>query len=171
MSGLILGRRYYLRAKEKKSFLKEIAEKLNLDTTEFLNDIFEVVREKTFGHRIFLVNGKASFIKTKGEIFPSLLNDSILTRFPTLTVDMGAVPHLCNGADVMAPGVVKINGNFKAGDIIVVIDECFSKNLVICEALYDSSKILKIKHGKVARNIHYINDKFWEAFKERTFRQ
>ncbi len=171
MSELILGRRYYLREKEKRYFLREVAEKLNLDMTEFLNEKFEIVKERTSGHQIFLMNGKASFVKSKGEIFPSLINDSILMRLPTLTVDMGAVPHLCNGADVMAPGVVKIDGDFKAGDIIVVIDERFSKNLVICEALYDASKTSEKKNGKVARNIHYINDKFWEAFKEITSRR
>ena len=157
-------RRYYLRKKETKQFLREIAEKENIDLTKFLNLKFEVV-ELTFDHYIFLIDGNPSFIKSD-VIFPTLINDYVLNQFPSLTVDMGAVPYICNGADVMAPGVVKINGKFKVDDLVVILDENFSKKIAICKVLYDSIFISEKKHGKVASNLHHVNDKYWEAFKQ-----
>jgi PUA-domain protein len=164
---LILRRRHYLKEKEARQFLREIAEKLHLDLSEFIKRRFEVVDLKS-EHRIFLMNGSAFFVKFNGEVFPTLLSDHILKKLPILTVDMGAVPHLCNGADVMAPGVVKVDGEFKAGDIVVVIDERFSKRIAVGKALYDASEISKRKRGKVAGNIHHVNDRLWEAFKKIT---
>jgi PUA domain protein len=158
-------RRYYLKAKKTKQFLSETAEKLNIDLNEFLKERFEVV-ELTFDHKIFLMNGNPCFVKAKGgEVFPTLINDYVLRRLSTLTVDMGAISHICNGADVMAPGVVKINGTFKTGDVVVVIDERFSKRIAIVLSLFDSLNISEKKHGKIASNIHYVNDKLWEVYK------
>lgn len=157
-------RRYYLRKKETKRFLREIAEKENIDLTKFLNLKFEVV-ELTFNQLIFLINGNPSFVKSE-VVFPTLINDYVLNQLPTLTVDMGAVPYICNGADVMAPGIVKVDGKFKADDLVVILDENFSKKIAICKVLYDSIKISEKKHGKIASNLHHINDKYWEAFKQ-----
>jgi predicted RNA-binding protein (TIGR00451 family) len=36
---------------------------------------------------------------------------------------MGAVPHICNGADIMAPGIVKVEREFQARAMAVVVDE------------------------------------------------
>ena len=161
---MIYKRRYYLRKKETKRFLREIAEEEKIDLTKFLNVRFEVV-ELTFNHLIFLINGNPSFIKSEA-VFPTLINDYVLNQLPTLTVDMGAIPYICNGADVMAPGIVKVDGKFKADDLVVILDENFSKKIAVCKVLYDSFKITEKKHGKVARNLHHINDEFWEAFKQ-----
>ncbi len=157
-------RRYFLRKKEAKRFLREIAEKENIDIINFLNLKFEVV-ELTFNHFIFLINGHPSFIKSD-IVFPTLINDYVLNQFSTLTVDMGAVPYICNGANVMAPGIVKVDGSFKIDDLVVILDENFSKKIALCKVLYNSIKISEKKHGKVAINLHYVNDKYWEAFKK-----
>jgi PUA domain protein len=160
---LIYKRRYFLREKETKRFLREIAEEENIDLTQLLNVQFEVM-EFPDDYLIFLVNGNPFFVKSE-VVFPTLINDYVLNQFPSITVDMGAVPYICNGADVMAPGIVKVDGKFNVDDLVVILDENFSKKIAVCKVLYDSCKSTEKKHGKVAQNLHHINDKFWETFK------
>jgi PUA domain protein len=162
--GLVYKRRYFLRAKESKRWLREIAEEENIELTKFLKMRFEVVELADDSH-LFLINGKPSFVKSE-ELFPTLKNTYVLNQLPSITVDMGAVPYICNGADVMAPGIVKVDGMFKADALVVILDEKFAKHIAVCKVLYDSSIIPEKKQGKIAQNLHYINDKFWETFKQ-----
>ena len=48
---------------------------------------------------------------------------------------MGAIPYICKGADVMAPGIKEIPLNFNEGDIVVVRDIKHRKALAIGKAL------------------------------------
>ena len=75
---------------------------------------------------------------------------------------MGAVKHILNGADIMAPGIVRIIGDFKKGDLVLVVDEKYGKPLAVCEALYSSEEISKMSKGKVLKNLHYVGDKVWK---------
>jgi PUA domain protein len=78
---------------------------------------------------------------------------------------MGAVPHICNGADVMAPGVVEVRGEFERRDLIVIKDEKFYKALAVAQALYNSEETQGRKSGKVAENLHFVGDRLWQAAK------
>lgn len=89
----------------------------------------------------------------------------MLQRFPSVTVDMGAVKFVCNGAKVMRPGITEF-GAFKKGDIVVVKDQAHGKVLAVGVALEDSEAAKAMAKGYVVENIHYISDKMWEAYKE-----
>jgi len=80
---------------------------------------------------------------------------------------MGAVPNLCNGADLMAPGIVKITGDFQIGALIVVVDEKHSKAIALVKTLYSSKNLVEKKTGKAAKNIHYVGDRFWKYTNEK----
>jgi len=80
-------------------------------------------------------------------------------------VDMGAVPYVCKGADVMAPGVVKVEGEFHKGDIIVIVDQKYGKPLALGESLQDSETTRSTKKGAVVKNLHYVSDKIWDLAK------
>jgi PUA domain protein len=114
---------------------------------------------------LILLNNEAAFIQVEEEFFPTLLNTSSLDELPVVTVDMGAIPYICNGADVMAPGLVKIEGDFTVADVLVVVEERFSKPIAVVKALYAAKEVAEKKRGKIAINLHYIGDVFWEAFK------
>ena len=103
------------------------AEKENVDLTKFLKLRMEVLAFPV-NNLIYLIDGNPFFIKSE-RVFPTLVNDYVLDQLPTLTVDMGAIPYICNGADVMAPGIVKVDGQFNADALVVIIDEKFSKKL------------------------------------------
>ncbi len=89
----------------------------------------------------------------------------ILTRFPSVIVDMGAVRFVCNGAKVMRPGITSID-SFKKGQIVIVRDQGHGKALAVGVALEDSDVAVAMTKGYVIDNLHYISDKIWEAYKE-----
>jgi len=104
-------------------------------------------------------------IKLDDLIIPFLKRNEILQNFPYVEVDQGAVPHICNGADVMRPGIVGW-GTFKKDDIIGVRESNYKKFIAVGMALVDQSDMEKMKKGAAVKNFHYVGDKFWEAYKQ-----
>jgi PUA domain protein len=98
-------------------------------------------------------------------IVPFLGSADVLQHFPSVTVDMGAVKFVCNGAKIMRPGITKFD-RFKREEIVVIKDQGHDKALSVGIALEDSEVASLKTKGYVVSNIHYIGDKFWEAFKE-----
>ena len=104
-------------------------------------------------------------IKLEQHILPLLIKEETLQSFPSLSVDMGAVKFVCNGAKVMRPGIVKMD-EFKKDDIVVVKDDAHGKYLAVGLALTSSQEAQAMSKGPVVDNKHYISDKFWEAYKQ-----
>ena len=78
-------------------------------------------------------------LKINDDYLPFLNQNNILEKFPNVMVDMGAVKFMCNGANVMRPGIKKYT-EFVKGDIICVIEESQHKFLAVGKAclLYTS---------------------------------
>lgn len=105
----------------------------------------------------------------EGAIFPTIheeYNREVLEKVPALVVDMGAVPYIARGADVMRPGVRKFEGEFDEGEIVVVRDERHFKPLAIAVALKSRGECVSMEKGKIAENIHHVNDKIWKLVQE-----
>lgn len=117
---------------------------------------------------VLLINEKPILARLGGRLLPTLALDELLSLLPKVVVDMGAVPHVCNGADVMAPGVVRIHGDFNENDLILVVDERHGKSLAIGVALFKSQTMGSLKQGKVVKNVHYVGDKLWNFVKTLT---
>lgn len=100
-------------------------------------------------------------------ILPFLGLPRILEYFPAVYVDMGAVKFVCNGAKVMRPGITKFD-HFSKGDIVIVKDQIHAKPLSVGIAMEDSDAAITKTKGYVIDNLHYVSDKFWEAYKEIT---
>ncbi len=160
-----LGKRHHLKDREVKEVLKKATTTLRNINPRIFDKGVEVAKIPPRGE-VYLIDGTPMFLGIGEEVVPTLLNKEALEKLPTLTVDRGAVPHLCNGADLMAPGIVKISGEFQAGEIVVVIDAVYAKPIALVKALHSSKEIAEKKQGKVANNIHYVGDIFWEAFKQ-----
>ena len=56
---------------------------------------------------IYLIDGKPVLYKTDKVILPTLLFAEFNSKAPKIVVDMGAIPYVCKGATVMAPGIVR----------------------------------------------------------------
>ncbi len=116
--------------------------------------------------KLFLVGDKPVVISVNGELFPALMNEEVLRTLPSIVVDMGAIPHICNGADIMRPGIKQTQGEFERGAVLVVKDIKFGKPIGICVAETSSESMRAMSKGKAARNVHYVGDRFWEAMKK-----
>jgi malignant T-cell-amplified sequence len=164
---LVKGVRSHLKGKEVKLILERISKALSLSQADLLEDNSSLqVTNLDPGSRVFFVDDLPAFIEFGAEVFPTLVNERVLNKLSSLTVNMGAIPHVCNGADIMSPGVIKVNGVFSSGMIVVIVEEKFSKKIAIARALVSSDEIIGKKQGKAAENLHYIGDKYWKAIKQ-----
>ena len=77
-----------------------------------------------------------------------------------VTVDMGAVKFVTNGADVMAPGIVEADPALKEGDWCWVRDERNKKPLAVGKCIVAGGTMVRGK-GKAVKSIHYLGDKIW----------
>jgi PUA-domain protein len=158
-------RRYTLKSKESKQILTQASEKLKLNLEEMFGakSAVEVV-EADFGE-LLLLDGKPVLFKVADMVLPTLAAGEIIAKLPKAVVDMGAVRFVCNGADVMAPGIVRYEGTFGKGDLIVVVDVKYGKPLALGETLLTSDEAKATKHGPVIKSRHYVSDKVWNAAK------
>jgi PUA domain protein len=161
-------RRYFLKAKESKELLDKASKRLRIDLEQTLKDKANVEVVQAESIQIFLINGKPALAQTGENIYPTLTFKEFLDRAPKVTVDMGAVPHVCKGANIMAPGIKQFSGEFQKGDLVLVTDEKHGKPIALGEILYDTEQAKNIKQGAVITNIHYVGDKTWSLLKQIT---
>ncbi len=93
-----------------------------------------------------------------------------LLAFPAqkrqVTVDMGAVPFVYNGADVMAPGIVEADSGIRPGDLVWVRDEKNRRPLAVGRALMDGPTMAREERGKAIETIHHVGDDLWRLGEE-----
>ena len=72
----------------------------------------------------------------------------------TIFIDRGAAKALSNGKSLLAAGITKINGNFKKGENVIILDQ---NNVQLARGLssFSSTEIDKIK-GKQSKEIETI---------------
>jgi PUA domain protein len=161
----ILSRQYFLKEKEAKQLLASISEKLNVKPYELFGPKPRIERAETQIAEIFFINEKPIMAKSNEILFPTLKFEKLFAFLPKIVVNMGAVSHLCNGADVLAPGVVQIKGNFNEEDFLLIVDERHEKPLAIGVALVNSQVAKNLTRGKIAKNMHFVGDKLWNVLK------
>lgn len=115
------------------------------------------------GSRVILVEGEIIFFETDGVLFPTLRALlSEVVRIPKVTVDMGAVKFVVNGADIMRPGITQIEDGIKTGSIVAIVDERHGKPLAVGVSKMSSEELRGAVSGKVIQSIHHVGDKLWE---------
>jgi len=159
-------RRYFLKAKESKELLDKASEKLKTNLEQLFEGKVNVEVVETEFAEIYLVNAKPVFAKTDDNIYPTLLFKEFFSSAPKAIVDMGAVPYVCKGANIMAPGIRRYEGEFKKGDIIFVVDEKHGKPLAVGEVAYSAEEARNVKQGMVIKNVHFVGDRTWNFIKE-----
>jgi PUA-domain protein len=158
--------RHFLKAKEAEATLNKASEKLKVDLKQLFNAKPNVELVQTEFAEIYLINSKPSLVKIQENIFPTLTFDEYSALLPKVVVNMGAVPHLCNGANIMAPGIVRFEGKFKEDDFVLVVDEKHGKAIAIGKVVYNSEAAKKVARGVVVKNIHHVGDRIWDFIKK-----
>jgi PUA domain protein len=124
--------------------------------------LVEVARLRGSESELVLVDGVAALVLEKELAYPTLLAAHKLgLELPRVTVDMGAVPHILNGADVMVPGIVAFS-EFEAGSVVYVDDVEKRRVFAVGLALIGSNELRNVKRGKAVRTLHYAGDKLWK---------
>ena len=140
-------RRYALKTKEAKQILTQASAKVKFDLDVFFGGKATVEVVESDVGEVYLIGGKPLFFKAGGEVLPTLLFSEFTAKAPKIVVDMGAVPYVCKGATVMAPGIVRIEGEFSKGDLVLVVDVKFGKALALGESLMDAETAKATKKG------------------------
>ena len=79
----------------------------------------------------------------------------------TVTVDMGAIRFVSNGADIMSPGIVDASEGVEPGDIVLIIDETHGKPLAMGVSLISGEEMVANDSGKAVETKHYVGDDIW----------
>jgi len=164
MSELRVRKRRRLREKEVRALAEELLVKTGIpifkvgdtvDVAESPEYEVIIVENQIIG---FIQDGKA-FLTIRG-----LLKYPVTKSF--VTVDMGAIKFVINGADVMGPGIVDADGDIQIGDFVWARDEKNKKPLAVGRALTSGIEMKEKKSGKAIKSILFVGDKLWK-FDER----
>ncbi len=158
-------RRYPLKAKEAKQIVEDASKKLQLDMETLFGAKANVEVVESDVGEIYLIEGKPILFKSDNTVLPTLLFAEFTAKAPKIVVDMGAIPYVCKGATVMAPGIVRVEGEFGKGNLVLIVDMKHGKALALGESLLDAETARQTKKGPVVKTLHYVSDKIWEYIK------
>ena len=136
-------------------------------STEWRQELPKIKNLKVYfidEHTQLMTGNKITVLKINDSYLPFLDQTEVLEKFPNVMVDMGAVKFMCNGANVMRPGIKKYT-EFSKGDVVCIVEESQHKFLAVGKAVTDSSELDDMKKGEVIKNLHYVSDKCWEFAK------
>lgn len=158
-----VGRRYRLRKDEWKNLVQEASQRFGETIASIIGRDVEV-HERNDGTKLIICEGKTTFFRKDGELFPTLkIVDKI--KIKRVIIDMGAVAHVASGADVMSPGIVSVDADIKKGDIVAIVDERHGKAIAIGVALVEGTEMIAPK-GKAVKNIHHVGDQIWRVLEK-----
>ncbi|RLF88058.1 RNA-binding protein [Thermococci archaeon] len=160
-----------LSKKEVKEIIRQLSEMFGEEIASKMLKKKDDVKVAEFDKmtEIIIVNDRPMFIRRKGLIFPlvialyNLSDEEDLRKWPRrVVVDEGAVPHILNGADVMAPGIVDADENIREGDFVFIVEENYGRPLAIGIALMSGKAMKERDRGKAVKVIHHARDKIWQ---------
>jgi PUA domain protein len=115
-----------------------------------------------------LVHENFKVVQLDGSLVQFLGDARVIGVMPSVVVDPGAIKFVCNGADIMRPGIVRVEGDFDKGARVVVKESTYGKAIAVGEALFNSMELRNAQKGAVVKNMHYVGDRVWEGFKQAT---
>ena len=146
--------------------IKELIPSISSLITVFPKQKLEIVTEDK--SEIIFVDDVALLFKFRERWLPLLrliISREIPVPYKKVTVDMGAVKFVANGADIMRPGITQIEDGIASGDPVLIVDETHGKTLALGVAMFSSEEMRAAKSGKVIKNAHAAGDALWEFTK------
>ena len=101
------------------------------------------------------------FVQSGNAFFPFLGSPATLALFPAAVVDEGAIRFLLNGADVMRPGIRRLDDWGAAGRTVVVKEEKKGRAIAVGTSMVPSAEAQGMAKGGCIRNLHHVGDRFW----------
>lgn len=161
MVELTIKKRHAIKKSQLASLMQKLTENIGEDAALYNAPMIEIA-ETASKFNIYIIDKKPLVMEQDTWAFPTL-RGAVLRPFSgrRIVVDMGAVPYMINGADVMRPGIVSVTDDVTAGKPALVVDESHGKPLAVVIPLYDAAGIIALEKGKAAKNMHYIGDELW----------
>ena len=110
---------------------------------------------------VFVGLGSYEFVQSGGTFFPFLGSQDALALLPGAVVDEGAIRFLLNGADVMRPGIRRLDDWGPAGTLVVVREEKKGRAIAVGPSAVTGSEAQAMKRGSCIKNLHHVGDKYW----------
>ena len=161
MADVMIRKRKRLRSKDIKALADELETKLGIKVFS-AEDIVDMAESSDFD-LIFVKNDILGLIYGGR---PFLTVRGILRYRPEryfVTVDMGAVPFVTNGADIMGPGIVDADETIEEGDLVWIRDVKNLVPLAIGVSAVSGAELRSHGKGKVIKTLHNVGDKLWKA--------
>jgi len=108
-----------------------------------------------------LYKNSEKFLILKNKVYLPHLNSVSDANYNSVYVDRGAIPFIIKGADLMRPGIQKMDEKIEKGEIILIKDEEHNKNLAIGFSMFSSKDMQIQKKGKSVKVYHYVSDEFY----------
>ncbi len=161
MSDIRIRKRHRLREKEIKVLDEELRSRLGVSV--FVPGE-AVDRAESTEFDVLFIDNQVQGIIYQGKAF--LTVRGLLKHAPSkayVVVDMGAVPFVTKGADVMGPGIVDADPAVVPGDLVWIKDVKNGRPLAIGEAMISGEEMRTRSPGKAIKSIHYVADKLWKV--------
>jgi len=151
---------HYLSKREKNILFNLIDKTLPLLNIEKIKDIRSIQIDT---NTAIVISDSFILINLNDNIFPFLKDKKTLGKLPIVTVDQGAIRFICNGANIMRPGIKHIKHDFQKNAIVVIVEELHATNIAVGQTLYSRTEILDLKRGSVISNLHFLGDDIWKS--------
>ncbi len=150
-------RRHFLKADAARRVLAALN---SYDTERPLTGTLELV--ETAGFALIALNGVPIALYVDGKPFFTVRGAlELKPQNHLVTVDMGAVKFIRNGADVMSPGIIAAEDSIEPCDPVIVIEERHKKPLGVGTALMSGSEMVQRSKGKAVKMVHHVGDAIW----------
>ena len=141
----------YLSNKEKKELSSKLPKGYEINKKDEIKE----------GKDEIIYNGENKFlININGSFYPHLKSIDE-NKYKSVYVDKGAIPFVIKGADLMRPGIQKIDDNIQKEEVIQIKDENHNKTIAIGISMFSSEEMQNQEKGKSVKVIHYVGDKYY----------
>ena len=145
---------------ETTALLKTVSERWGMELPKIKNvKVHQILEDAQI-----ITGAGVKILKVDGDYLPFLTETEALEKFPSVTVDMGAVKFMCKGANLMRPGIKEF-GEFEKDKLVCIVEESQHKFLAVGKSMVSSAELENMDKGEIIKNIHYISDRFWETGK------
>jgi len=105
------------------------------------------------------------FVHVGEKFIPFLGSQAALALLPGAVVDEGAIRFLLNGADVMRPGIRKLDDWGDVGRLVVVREEKKGRAIAVGVSTVRGEEARAMSKGSCLKNLHHVGDKYWNLHK------
>jgi len=147
--------KHILSKKDYRAFMEKL-KNFNIDGTSMADVEVETNKKNV----VYYFSNKPVFYNGMPTLY---LINYLKIQTHNVTVDNGAVPHIMNGSNLFAPGIVEIDKNIKKGDM-VFIKNMDGLYIAIGKANEDGDVISSTRKGEAVEIVHYLNDKVMKEF-------